>query len=132
MDQTIYGAGLASYPAGVKLQASVYATNHRPAFTLLCADDGMPYGTLTVNVPQVDLAEDEILVSADWNLPADLKAALLATGKFERTGRWNQVGLGRGEVWRVTDTELLATVEQIRRKVMPATYTVRDCQAQPV
>lgn len=117
MDQTIYGAGLASYPAGVKLQTSVYATNRRPAFTLLCADDGMPYGTLTVNVPHIDLAEDEILVSADWNLPAELKAALLATGKFAPTGRWNQVGLGRGEVWRIVDPELLAAVERIHASV---------------
>jgi hypothetical protein len=114
MDPIVYGAGLASYPPGVLLRASVYSTNLRAAFSLVCADDGMPYGALSVNVPGADLAEDEILASADWNLPAELKAALLTTGKFVHTGRSNQVGLGRGEIWRVADPELLSQVAAAR------------------
>ncbi|WP_130393964.1 hypothetical protein [Cupriavidus agavae] len=113
MDQ-IYGAGLASYPAGVLLRASVYSTNLRAAISLVCADDEMPYGVLSVNLPDAALADDEILVSADWNLPQDLKAALLATGKFVPTGRWNQVGMGRGEVWRILDADLLSQIAAAR------------------
>lgn len=111
---TVYAAGLASYPAGVVLRASVYSTNLRAAISLVCADDGMPYGALTVNLPQTELADDEILVAADWNLPADLKEALLATGKFVQTGRWNQIGHGRGEIWRIADAELLSQIAAAR------------------
>ncbi|WP_354677939.1 hypothetical protein [Cupriavidus plantarum] len=111
---TVYGAGLASYPAGVLLRATVYSTNLRAAISLVCADDGMPYGALSVNLPETELADDEILVAADWNLPADLKAALLATGKFVQTGRWNQVAHGRGEIWRIADAEMLMQIAAAR------------------
>ncbi|GMG94648.1 hypothetical protein RN01_24820 [Cupriavidus sp. SHE] len=116
MEQPIFGIGMASYPAGVILQACIYEENHRPAFKLVCADDGMPYGSLTVNVPELELAEDEILVSADWNLPTDVKSALLDSGKFERTGRANQAVSANYDVWRVLDAELLADVAGLRPK----------------
>jgi hypothetical protein len=114
MSRTVYGAGLASYPAGVLLRASVYSTNLRPAFSLVCADDEMPYGVLSVNLPDANLADDEFLVTGDWNLPTDLKAALLETGKFVQTGRWNQVGFDQGEVWRIVDAEILTEVAAAR------------------
>ncbi|SDD58617.1 hypothetical protein SAMN05216345_111152 [Cupriavidus sp. YR651] len=114
MEDIVYGAGLASYPAGVLLRASVYSTNLRAAISLVCADDDMPYGVLSVNLPDAALADDEILVSADWNLPLDLKAALLETGKFVQTGRWNQVGFDSGEVWRIVDADLLSQVAAAR------------------
>ncbi|HVI89408.1 MAG TPA: hypothetical protein VM659_13975 [Dongiaceae bacterium] len=114
MDKTIYGAGLASYPAGVFLHVSLYASNLRAAITLTCADDDTPYGSLTVNLPSADLADDEILVVADWNLPADLKQALLATGKFSDTGRWTEVGHGRGARWRIDCPDLLASLATAR------------------
>lgn len=114
MNRTVYGAGLASHPAGVLLCASVYSTNLRPAISLVCAADEMPYGVLSVNLLDANLADDEIIVSADWNLPLDLKAALLETGKFVQTGRWNQVGYDQGDVWRIVDTEILAEVAAAR------------------
>jgi len=114
MNRTVYGAGVASHPAGVFLCASVYSTNLRPAISLVCADDEMPYGVLSVNLPDANLADDEILVTGDWNLPTDLKAALLETGKFVQTGRWNQVGFDRGDVWRIADAEILAEVAAAR------------------
>ncbi|MEN7527615.1 MULTISPECIES: hypothetical protein [unclassified Cupriavidus] len=114
MNSTVYGAGLASYPAGVLLRASVYSTNLRAAISFVCADDDMPYGVLSVNLPDATLADDEILVTDDWILPLDLKAALLETGKFVQTGRWNQVGFDRGEVWRIVDAEILTEVAAAR------------------
>ncbi len=114
MDTTLYGAGLASYPAGVHLHVGIYAVALRAALKFVCADDGEPYGSLTVNVPEAELADDEILVSADWVFPADLKAALLATEKFVQTGRWTLVGHGRGEVWRIVDPTLLSQIAAAR------------------
>ncbi|WP_020201332.1 hypothetical protein [Cupriavidus sp. WS] len=127
MNKMVYGAGLASYPAGVHMHVSLYQSNLRAAITLKCADDGMPYGALTVNLPSADLADDEILVAADWNLPADLKQAFLDSGKFVETGRWTEVGYGRGALWRIACPELLASlatarsfVPQRRQQCQPA------------
>ncbi|MWL91386.1 hypothetical protein [Cupriavidus sp. SW-Y-13] len=114
MDRIVYGAGLASYPAGVLLCASVYSTNLRTAISFVCADDDMPYGVLSVNLPDATLGDDEILVTGDWNLPLDLKAALLETGKFVQTGRWSQIGFDQGEIWRVVDADILAEVAAAR------------------
>ncbi|CAG9185733.1 DUF4313 domain-containing protein [Cupriavidus pampae] len=114
MDVHVYAIGLASYPAGVKLCATVYESNLRAAISLVCADDGMPYGALSVNLSDIELADDEIFVAADWNLPGELKAALLETGKFAQAGRWNQVGHGRGEIWRIADPVLLSQIAAVR------------------
>lgn len=74
----------------------------------------MPYGSLTVNTADTELADDQILVSADWNLPADLKAALLATGKFAAIGRRLPAGFGIGALWRIRCPELLAQIQRAR------------------
>ena len=55
-------------------------------------------------------------MSADWNLPTDVKSALLDSGKFERTGRANQAVSANYDVWRVLDAELLADVAGLRPK----------------
>ncbi|QBY56496.1 hypothetical protein E0W60_35920 (plasmid) [Cupriavidus oxalaticus] len=108
MDAPIYGTGLASYPAGVTLHVGFYDSSLRPAIQLLCADDGMPYASLTVNVPAVDLSEGEICIASDWNMPSDLKASLLATGKFADMGQRG------GSVWRITCPNLLSEVAAAR------------------
>lgn len=36
--------------------------NDRLAICAICTDDGSPWGTLTVNVPEIELADDEIIV----------------------------------------------------------------------
>ncbi|MBP0624785.1 hypothetical protein [Cupriavidus consociatus] len=114
MDDIIYGAGTASYPAGVLLRIGLYESNLRPAIQLVCADDGMPYASLSVNVPQAPLLAGEFCVAADWNLPADIKAALLATGKFSNTGRGTEGGDQCGAVWRITCPELLSQLAGAR------------------
>jgi len=114
MDDIVYGAGSASYPAGVLLRIGLYDSNLRPAIQLVCADDGMPYASLTVNLPDAALLDGEFCVAASWNFPADLKAALLATGKFADTGRWAEA-CDRGEaIWRIACPELLSQVAATR------------------
>ena len=93
----IYGAGLTGQPAGVHLDVQLYSGNRRIALRLTDANDGMPYGMLTANVPQVELAEDEFVVQAGWILPTDLKASFLASGLFEAV-RQIPDGTGRAEV----------------------------------
>ncbi|BDB30139.1 MULTISPECIES: hypothetical protein [Cupriavidus] len=114
MDDIVYGAGSASYPAGVLLRVGLYDSNLRPALRLVCADDGMPYASLSVNLPEAPLLAGEFCVAADWNLPADLKAALLATGRFADTGRGIE-GCGQGgAIWRITCPALLSQLGAAR------------------
>ena len=108
----IYGAGLTRQPAGVHLDVKLYAGNRRIALCLTAADCGMPYGKLTVNVPQVALADDEIVV-AGGILPTDLKAHFLASGLFE-AARHIPDGAGRAEVWRIVSAELLSAAAMLR------------------
>ncbi|MEM5432330.1 conserved protein of unknown function (plasmid) [Cupriavidus taiwanensis] len=108
MDAIVFGAGVASYPAGVQLRVGLYDANLRPAIQLICADDGMPYASLSVNLPGTPLLDGEFCVAADWNLPADLKAALLASGKFTDAGRVSPGPIQGGAIWRIDCPELLS------------------------
>lgn len=112
----IYGAGLTRQPAGVHLDVQLYSGNRRIALRLTDADDGMPYGMLTANVPQVELAEDEIVVQAGWILPTELKAHFLASGLFEAV-RHIPDGPGRAEVWRIVSAELLSAAATLRTQL---------------
>ncbi len=114
MDETVYGAGLASCPAGVQLRVGLYDANLRPAIQLICVDDGMPYASLSVNLPYAPLLDGEFSVAADWNVPADLKAALLDTGKFTDTGHLSEVCDRGHAIWRITCPELLSQVAATR------------------
>lgn len=114
MDDIVYGAGSASYRAGVLLRVGLYESNLRPALQLVCADDGMPYASLSVNLPEAPLLAGEFCVAADWNLPADLKAALLATGRFADTGRCTEGCDQGGSIWRITCPELLSQLGAAR------------------
>ncbi len=109
MIDRIYGAGLASHPPGVRLNVQLYSTNYRAALTLTCADDGMPYGSLTTNLPAVELASDEFVVSAGWNLPQDLAASFLEAGIFSEARRVSY-GDGVASVWRIVSQELLDAI----------------------
>ncbi|MGT2509640.1 hypothetical protein [Cupriavidus basilensis] len=113
MIDRIYGAGLASHPPGVRLNVQLYSTNYRAALTLRCADDGMPYGSLTTNLPEVQLASDEFVVSAGWNLPRDLAASFLEAGLFAEA-RHVPYGDGFASVWRIVSQELLDAITTAR------------------
>lgn len=114
MDTNVIGAGMASYPAGVQLRVGLYDSTLRPAIQLICADDGMPYASLSVNLPGTPLLDGEFCVAADWNLPADLKTALLATGKFADTGRLSTGLPEGGAIWRIDCPELLSQLAGAR------------------
>ena len=66
----------------------------------------MPYGSLTTNLPAVELASDEFVVSAGWNLPQDLATSFLAAGIFAEARRVSY-GDGFASVWRIVSQELL-------------------------
>ncbi|TWG87897.1 hypothetical protein L602_001500000300 [Cupriavidus gilardii J11] len=118
MDAVVYGAGKSGHPAGVVLRAGLYA-NSRPAFHFVCADSGKIHGTLTVNVPQLGLAGDQIVVASDWNAPANVKAALLKSGKFARVQPRSIAGKQSYEVWRISAPDLRAQLADLRAHARP-------------
>lgn len=65
------------------------------------------YGTLTVNMPDIELEPDEIIIPV-WNHPDDLLELILATGEFQDTGKrvfgeaWSESVAGlEAPIWRV-------------------------------
>lgn len=70
--------------------------NGRPAVTVLF--QGMPWSRLTINLPDQDLAEGEIIVKT-WGENQKLRAHALATGLFTDTGRRVETGFCTAEIW---------------------------------
>lgn len=99
-----------------KLTTLLYQ-NRRIALRLDCAD-GECYGPLTTNIVAVELNADEITLPV-WNLPEDLVAQYLASGRFEDTGRLVESGFVKAPVWRVICPEILATVARLRESSAP-------------
>jgi len=75
--------------------------NGRLAIQLNC-EDGILMAVLTVNIPEAELANDEILVKG-WseNLPVIIECRKLSC--FENTGRTVPTGYVEAEVWKVID-----------------------------
>lgn len=84
----------------VAIIASRYTKGNRLALTLV-SEDGSPWGTLTVNLPDAPLADDEILVKT-WSENAFYREPALNSGLFVDTGRRVPTGLALAEVWRYT------------------------------
>ena len=76
--------------------------NGRTALQLVDAEDGEPVANATVNLPEVDLAEDEVLVK-DCSENEGMLAALTAAGAVEPTGRVVVSGFVTVPVCRLRD-----------------------------
>jgi hypothetical protein len=68
-------------------------SNGRIAVTLK-DEDGMPYGTLSVNIPEVDVREGEFVLSHNCNR---ILSDLMASGLFADTGYRVNYGLVKGQ-----------------------------------
>lgn len=98
----------------VHIDVNLYK-NKGIALTATC-DDGMPYATLSTNLPDAEIADDEVCI-ANWNIPEDFLNALLASGRFRDTGQTRTSGYATASVWTVTCPALLADVAQRRRSL---------------
>ena len=85
----------------ITLIETTYADGHR---AVVARDaDGLPYGTLSVNLPESDLAPDEIAIKT-WSENGPLAQAAADSGYFEITGRTitiNERSFGSAPVWRI-------------------------------
>lgn len=59
-----------------------------------------PWGALTINIPDQQLGEGEILVKT-WGENEDYRVPALASGFFIDTGRRVTTGYESAEVWRI-------------------------------
>lgn len=66
---------------------------------LILNESGEHYVVLSVNIPGVQLATDEVLVKT-WAENEDIAAAVLKTGAFVDTGRRVQAGFVEAQVWQ--------------------------------
>lgn len=87
---TAYGQVLnikqASYDVGIAIQ--------------LTAQDGSPFGTLSVNIEGAELEEGEFLAKT-WFENEPLRAPALESGIFADTGKRVTNGFVTAEVWRL-------------------------------
>jgi hypothetical protein len=74
------------------LYLSAYS-NGRIAVTLK-DEDGMPYGTLSTNVPELDVREGEFILSHNCNR---ILGELMASGRFADTGYRADYGFIKGQ-----------------------------------
>jgi len=88
--------------------------NLRIAIQLTC-ENGEPWGALTCNIVNAELADDEVCVSV-WNHSEELVAGYLASGQFVDTGRTVTTGHVQAPVWRVVCPELLEEAKNLRAK----------------
>ena len=61
---------------------------------------GERIATLTVNIPEAEIADDEIIVKT-WSENEGIAKDALASGLFEDTGRRIPTGFVEAQVWRV-------------------------------
>lgn len=87
----------------VRFEIDEYWDGKRAKISLICCgedDFQEPYATLTVNIPEVKLEENEILVKT-WSENMDIAIAAFKTGLFEDTGKTVPTGFTHAEIWRV-------------------------------
>lgn len=75
----------------IELATTVYTDNGRRAIQVLCNEG--PFGMLTVNIPDAELADDEVCVkvwseNSHWvpQVLEQLKDTFIPTGRSARTG----------------------------------------------
>ena len=87
-------------PTSIELVEHRYADNGRLAIQAVC-DEG-PFGTLTVNLPEVSLAEDEVCIKV-WSENSAWVPQVLAQlpDRFIPTGRYVSTGFVKAPIYKV-------------------------------
>lgn len=88
--------------------------NGRIALQLMC-ENGESWGTLSVNLVDAEIADDEMGIPV-WNLPEERIAAFLESGQFVDTGKTAPAGYVEAPIWRVVCPKLLAAFARLREQ----------------
>jgi hypothetical protein len=74
--------------------------NGRVAVQLADAKTSEPIATLTVNIPQTTVSDNEIIVKT-WTENEAVARAAFETGLFHDTGKRIQAGFSQAQIWKV-------------------------------
>ena len=90
------------YDSTVYFKVEHYQQNNRIALQLMTNDKGYeePSCTLTVNIPEAELCDDEVLIK-NWSENERSAKAAFETGLFEDTGKNYPSGYVSAPVWRI-------------------------------
>ena len=83
----------------VKLVSENYSNGGRLAIEGIC-DDGEPFSTLTVNIGNANLKENEVCIK-NWSENEQFADAAKKSGYFKDTGKRIQTGFVEAEIWEV-------------------------------
>ena len=102
MDTTkILAARFNALDTPVKFSIENYCNNGRMCLDLVTDDEIQePFATLTVNIVEARLEENEIIVKT-WSENESIAKAALETGLFENTGKLIPTGYVNAQVWKV-------------------------------
>lgn len=81
------------------LSCGIYS-NGRLAIQSFSKELGEPYAVLTVNIPEYELQDGEIIVKT-WNENENFSKAVFKTGLFINTGKKVSTGFVEAEVWEL-------------------------------
>lgn len=65
-------------------------------------ENGAPYTKLTINIPEVELANNELIVKT-WGENEHLAVAAMETGLFKDTGKRIIAGFTEAQIWKVVE-----------------------------
>lgn len=91
---------------GVRLSVvfKKYYDNGRTAITLIDQEDGMPYCTATINVPEIDLLPDEVIIK-NYSENEGILELLEKAGYIQDTGDIVYVGMAEANICKLLKTE---------------------------
>ena len=99
-------------PIELELLKGRYA-NERIAIQLLSITHQEPFATLTVNVPEIDLEDDELLIKG-YSENAEVSTAIMEqTDLFVNTGRIINLGYVNVMVWKFKDPKTLDKIKEL-------------------
>jgi len=74
--------------------------NGRVAVQLVDAKTSEPFATLTVNIPQATVSDNEIIVKT-WTENEPVARAAFESGLFHDTGKRIPTGFSQAQIWKV-------------------------------
>lgn len=95
----------------VELRKSEYQ-NKRLALLVVDSKTKESVGTLTINVPDIDVPADEFAIKT-WSENEELAEVAYNTGWFDDTCKRSKSGYAIVEFWRFTDSKLLDQIKPI-------------------
>lgn len=73
---------------------------------LMLTEEGLPFATLTVNLPEQPLNDGEFFVKT-WSENTDVVKEIMKSGLFVDTGKVAPTGFVTAEVWKFSDPDTI-------------------------